>query len=586
MPAISVRDASPNGAEKPDANAASSVVEARPATPADPLERSLHQAVEQVFLSPRVVDQRAFDEFAGQLSKLTKEAGKAGESLAVTHGQVKALNEQLRSLMSDLTSKTDAAIKALPLIEAKSAKVQQLLSHVGNETAIAKARELRDGVAQELLAQRDGLVKQLVAEVREAVVRQAMDDMQTELRDQLAKQLEASMRGQMHDAMTQMMTPLLREAMREHLAALPAPSGPVAAPPVIDTLALDASLKETIVDAQAAIAKFETQVRTVEQRLEHTKLAGEQITQRAEQIEKSLEEAVLRATMKFESTVSQSEQRTEAVASEIAEQLLALRADAAKLVTESREVIAADRASIASERQTAIDTITATSQRLMNRIEQLPVLSDDMIAAKAQAAIESSSREAANALSQLAAEHAVQIESARVEALATIQSAAATAAASNTLRGENVARITTALAAAETPAFSREMLDQLQAATQHASQTHAHVSAIIARLESLAARAEEARVELGERVIAAAQAADVIDERLTRASNLPQPTLSPTSQPSTTQQQLPTRELVGLLHQAQVAGTQLHQLGAWITHLLHASEAMAQRLERAQRITP
>jgi predicted trehalose synthase len=180
MPAISVRDASSNGPDKPTGSAQvavpAAIVEARPAPTSDPLERSLHQAVEQVFLSPRVIDQRAFDEFAGQLSKLTRDAGKAGESLAATHGQVKALHEQLRGLIGDLTTKTDAAIKALPIIEAKAAKVQQLMTHVGNETAIAKARELRDSVAQELLSQRDGLVQQLVNEIREAVIGNGASD--------------------------------------------------------------------------------------------------------------------------------------------------------------------------------------------------------------------------------------------------------------------------------------------------------------------------------------------------------------------------------------------------------------------------
>jgi hypothetical protein len=586
MPAISVRDASPNGPEKPDGSAVAApqapaaLVEARPEprpelspqSRLDPVERSLHQAVEQVFLSPRVVDQRAFDEFAGQLSKLTKEAGKAGESLTITHGQVKALSDQLRGLMTDLTTKTDAAIKALPVIEAKAAKVQQLMTHVGNETAIAKARELRDSVAQELLSQRDGLVRQLTTELRESVMRQVMDSVQTQLREHIAT------------TVNQTVNQIAAQAITEHISKLPAQS--IAPAQLdIDSLALDTTLRETITDANAALARFETSVRAVEQRLDATRTGSDQIAQRAEQLEKSLEEAVLRASMKFESTISQSEQRTEAVASEIAEQLLALRADAAKLVTESRELISRERETIAAERRAAIDAITAASQHAASTLAQIPATTHEQV----QSRLEASSREAADALSQLAAEHATRIEQARVEAVATIQSAAATAQAGVSHRDESMQRITTSLADVETMPLAQDVLAQLQSATMHASQTQSHVSGIITRLESLATRAEEARVQLGERVIAAAQATDVIEQRLAtvQTATTPKPTASfPHTQPVLQPTLEPTRELIGLLHQAQVTGNQLHQLGAWITHLLQAGEAMAQRLELAQRSGP
>lgn len=589
MPAISVRDTSPNGPDKPDATgsvaapAPAALVEARPEPRpdfrADPVERSLHQAVEQVFLSPRVIDQRAFDEFAGQLSKLTKEAGKAGESLAITHGQVKALSDQLRGLTSDLTTKTDAAIKALPVIEAKAAKVQQLMAHVGNETAIAKARELRDSVAQELLAQRDGLVRQLTTELRESVMRDLLADVQTQLQAQLQSQLQAQLREQIAATIDQSIS----ERVNDHLSRLPTsavtPPAQLQSSLNLDTLALDTTLRETIADANAAIARFESGVRSVEQRLDAARVTGEHIAQRAEQMEKSLEEAVLRATMKVESTISQSEQRTEAVASEIAEQLLALRADAARLVTESRDIITRDREAIAVDRRAAVDAVARAAADATTALAHIPTATHEQV----QSRLEASSREAANALSHLAAEHATRLEQAREEAVATIQSAAATAQAGISARGESLDRITSSLADVETMPIAHDVLAQLQAATQHASQTQSHVAGVISRLESLAARAEEARIQLGERVIAAAQATDVIEQRLA-ASSGPKPTPAAANWGGASVE--PTRELLAMLHQAQVTGGQLHQLGAWITHLLHAGEAMAQRLERAQHTGP
>ena len=100
MPAISVRDASPNGPDKPDspgpvaAPAPAALVEARPEPRpdfrTDPVERSLHQAVEQVFLSPRVIDQRAFDEFLVARLEGKSSLGRLGLLIHSTAGFVDA----------------------------------------------------------------------------------------------------------------------------------------------------------------------------------------------------------------------------------------------------------------------------------------------------------------------------------------------------------------------------------------------------------------------------------------------------------------------------------------------------------------
>jgi hypothetical protein len=217
-----------------------------------------------------------------------------------------------------------------------------------------------------------------------------------------------------------------------------------------------------------------------------------------------------------------------------------------------------------------LQAISGAAEQAHVRLTAAPAMTEEAI----QTRVEAASLEAASALSQLAAEHATHMERARIEAVATIQTAVATAHASAHGRSESLERIATSLADAETMPLAQDVLSQLQSATQHASQTQAHVSAIITRLESLATRAEEARVQLGERVIAAAQAADVINERLSHANTPPGVAGAQASQ----------RELLALLHQAQVTGTQLHQLGAWLTHLLQAGEGLVQRLEQTQRL--
>jgi hypothetical protein len=91
----------------------------------------------------------------------------------------------------------------------------------------------------------------------------------------------------------------------------------------------------------------------------------------------------------------------------------------------------------------------------------------------------------------------------------------------------------------------------------------------------LAARAEEVRVQLGDRVIAAAHAKDFVEQRSNPVMHTSGPT---TANTSTTSAQ---RDLALLVQQAQFTGTQLHQLAGWVTQLMQAGESLAQRLEHA-----
>lgn len=157
--------------EKKDA---ASTVELTP-TPSnrDPVEQSLERAAEQVFLSPRVVDQRAFEDLTGTLQKVVREATVQGKSLHSTGEQVRGVTDQLRALMRELQQRTDSATKVLPLLEQQSKRVQELTTRVTHEAALSKAREVRDVVMKAVDEERAKAIasaKELVAtEVREAV---------------------------------------------------------------------------------------------------------------------------------------------------------------------------------------------------------------------------------------------------------------------------------------------------------------------------------------------------------------------------------------------------------------------------------
>jgi hypothetical protein len=241
----------------------------------DALDHSLERAAEQVFLSPRVVDQRSFDELTGALQRIVREASAQGKSLTTTGEQVRAVSDQLRALMRELQQRTDAATKVLPLLEAQNKRVQELTTRVTHEAALSKAREVRDAVMK------------AVEEERAKIIASAREDA---LRD-------------------------VREAVR-------------------------AIVKEEVERARAGI------------------------------------------TQAVEAQATHAERRTEAAATEISEQLTALRADAASIVADARAAIAAHATPPAPARPDP----TPRLQSLITRAESLLTDLSDRVEAAAHAA--------------------------------------------------------------------------------------------------------------------------------------------------------------------------------------------------------
>lgn len=75
-------------------------------------EPGVEALLERVFLTPRVVDQRAIDELSGSLKTLVREAGVQNKALATTTVEVKALSEQLRGASRELQTHLQAAAKS------------------------------------------------------------------------------------------------------------------------------------------------------------------------------------------------------------------------------------------------------------------------------------------------------------------------------------------------------------------------------------------------------------------------------------------------------------------------------------------
>lgn len=495
---------------------------------ADAVDRTLDRLEQEIFLSTRVVDQRSFEELAGTLQRIIRESVAQGRSLLSASDQVRGVSDNLRSLIRDLQLRTEQAAKAAPQLEAKLSRAQALVSRVTNESALAKAREMRDAVLHELEAQREALVREAVAKVI------------AESREQI----EAQVRKVIGEAVAQ--SPALGAFAKDARALPQAPTATVIDEP---------RTRELIEQLQRIVREGEAASERAEARLAGVQSATDAALHRAEQGEKSLEEALLRAQVRFKGAVEEHERRTENVATEIAEQLLALRADAQSQVAKAKTLIDASRegAAVALQQmlessraqlveqaasqvlegaKSAAQALVERSRGELERVADTAIRRVESVADAAQASIRAASTQALDdvgaRLTQLreqraALEHALEASTAKARAeLERASSLALTA-----LHEAQTARATVrpdapderdietffSMGARQGDALA-ELHQAIDAAQQAIESTHAAAE----ELRALRDDADSAREALGEQVAAAGEAMGLMDERVTQAT--------------------------------------------------------------------
>jgi|GEM_PF-3025238 len=99
--------------------------------------------IEDVFLAPRVLDRRAFEEYAEALKDLIREASAAERSLSGAAGGVEGLRETLREGTGLLQKKIEAAGRLLPGLDERLKAAEALLSRATDQASLAEAVERR-----------------------------------------------------------------------------------------------------------------------------------------------------------------------------------------------------------------------------------------------------------------------------------------------------------------------------------------------------------------------------------------------------------------------------------------------------------
>lgn len=105
--------------------------------------RTVRETTDQVFLSPRILDRTAFEEFAGGLRQLIEEATDRARMLDDASNRAARLEAQLPEKAGHLEGRISAAATALTGAEARAMEAQGMLTRAAQHLAEAQAVERR-----------------------------------------------------------------------------------------------------------------------------------------------------------------------------------------------------------------------------------------------------------------------------------------------------------------------------------------------------------------------------------------------------------------------------------------------------------
>jgi hypothetical protein len=175
-------------------------------------------AVADIFLSPRVVDKRTFEEYSTTLQALIREASGHGRTLETTSTEIKSLREGVQTVSRDLQTRLEAAVKVIPSLESRVSRAEQVAQDVTKLTA--DPEQLAEQIRQKL----QGLVSAKADEV-ETLCRQAVERTITRLESRqnditrAAEEFEAFVAARLGDLQAAHDATLARIETREKAAA-------------------------------------------------------------------------------------------------------------------------------------------------------------------------------------------------------------------------------------------------------------------------------------------------------------------------------------------------------------------------------
>jgi hypothetical protein len=119
--------------------------------------------IREVFLSPRVVDQGAFSDLAGELRRLVADASAHAQALRAAGAEAQVARESLKDITTRSKPQVEAAIRAMQAVEGRASEAQGLLSTAS--ASMSRLEQLRE----EIERQTDARVREAERAIEERV---------------------------------------------------------------------------------------------------------------------------------------------------------------------------------------------------------------------------------------------------------------------------------------------------------------------------------------------------------------------------------------------------------------------------------
>ncbi|QQS08250.1 MAG: hypothetical protein IPK69_09610 [Phycisphaerales bacterium] len=165
------------------------IVETKPGAGSAGLPRG-EDLARQLFVSPRVVDHRSFDELAGALRAIVTEAVNQSRSLASVSAEVREIDTRLRDAGRDMQTRVETAVRVIPTLDQRVQKAEESITRATKDLA-QKEQSLREIVTRSTTID-EKRISEVVQRQVSSVVDRALAAFATQLAEH-AKQAEHSL---------------------------------------------------------------------------------------------------------------------------------------------------------------------------------------------------------------------------------------------------------------------------------------------------------------------------------------------------------------------------------------------------------
>lgn len=318
--------------------------------------------VDEVFLTPRVLDQGAFREYADSLKNLIREANGKRTDLRTDADDARQLCESLTTTAARLRERLETTAKLLPTLDDRVKRAERLLEVAADKSKLPQKIEeiLRAGVE---------------------AMQKRVDDVLSNAEERLA-QIEARFER-------------VRQASEQSAGALEG---------------LRNRLDEASSVAAAGLDRMEAAARTIEQQSsQHAAEAGARLHEHLGEIARQAADACAAADAHVETLTSQLDERVAHARRQAADAAEAIAADLNKKLTDATTQASASVQSICTQ---ASDAVTENEERARQLQQQLVPLAQ--VADEVREALEAQVAQATKALDEATAEtvkkiHAVEL---------------------------------------------------------------------------------------------------------------------------------------------------------------------------------